>query len=93
VATRERITWSAVGVLAGVLTSAVGGSWYVSSAIAEEGRRGRQEAKELVTENQKRTDDLYAKREDVLVLQTKQDAILETLREVLRLLRSEEHSR
>ncbi len=84
------ITWSALGALGGVLTSSVGGSWYVSSAIAEEGRRARTEAKELVLENRQRADEVYASRADVLVLQTKLDAMLAMQKEILIRLREQD---
>lgn len=76
-------TWSAFGALAGVLISAVGGSWYVSSAIAEQSTRARETAKGLVQEHQDRIADVYARREDLKVLETKLDAVLQIQAEIL----------
>lgn len=87
---RDTITWSVLGVLIGVLGSAVGGSWYVSSAIAEEGRRARAEAQALVEDSRARNSELYARREDLLVLQVKLDAMLKMQEEILQRLRQHE---
>lgn len=87
---KGNITWSALGALGGMLTSSVGGSWYVASAIAEEGRRARIEAKTLVLEHRQRADEIYARSADVLVLQTKLDAMLAMQKEILIRLREKD---
>lgn len=80
---KTEVTWGAIGSVLGVLASAVGGSWYVSSAISAQAERAREIAENLVQEHQERVEDVYARREDLRVLETKIDAVLELQGEIL----------
>lgn len=74
-AMRDVVTWM-IGLFAGVLISAVGGSWYVSTAIAEGNRKAVQEARE-------EADRHYAAREDLAVVVTKLEMVIALQRQII----------
>lgn len=79
----EVVTYAALGVFVGVLGSAVGGSWYVSRAIAEEGAKSRQAAEVMVEAHRSQVADVYARREKVEVLSTKLDQVIELQKRII----------
>lgn len=74
---QNNITLSALGALFGVITSAVGGSLYVSNAITSEGKRAHIEAVRLVEQQKAQVAEVYARREDLRVLEVKLDTVME----------------
>lgn len=98
--TKDETKIGALGLVIGLITSSICGAWYISGAIADEGRAARNEAQRLVTNArneaveliaQQRADvaEVYARREDLRVLETKLDAMLVMQQEILRRMREE----
>lgn len=71
-------TWVALGT---ACTTIVGATWYLNTAIAEEGRRAYRAARAIVAEERKLSTAVYARRDDVVELKVKLDHIIKLLEE------------